>query len=255
MELKDAINAAVAYAKMSPMFEICGYIVRGSGGKFDFFKCENIAVNRCDSFEIDMVDTDAARALGEIVYVVHSHPDKFQLPHLSAFDRMAQYDNRDGDWMLIKSDWTVGIYPPIAKFRGRDYVTNKQDCYSIMKDYFAMTGVEMEDYNRDSDWWDEGKNLYLDNIEREGFKRVEMSDIQPGDVMLFSYAANVPNHCGIYLGENEFIHHMTSRKSKIDLVDRFWLKFCNSVWRNSTTPPTIHEMIINRIKSETITNG
>jgi len=255
MELKAAIATAIARAKMSPLFEICGYIICRSGGDYQFYECQNIAADRSDGFEIDMLDTDAARSMGEIVYVVHSHPDAYHLPHLSAFDRIAQYDNRDGDWLLIKPNWTAEAFAPIPKFRGRDYVVGVTDCYSIMQDYYAMCGVRMDNYKRDSDWWDEGQNLYLDNIEREGFRRVELADLQPGDTMLFNYASSVPNHCGIYLGDNEFIHHITNRKSKIDIIDKFWIKFCNSIWRNSTTPPAIHQMVIDRIKSETLTNG
>lgn len=250
MDKEQAIEKAIRAAIASPFYEMCGYVIKSASGGFDFFQCENIAIDKTNEFEIDMVDTDAAKALGEIVYVVHSHPNEFQFHHLSAFDRLAQYDNCDGDWLLIKPDFSYQIYPPIPKFRGRQYVPMKTDCYSIMQDFYAMCGVKMQDYERDGDWWDAGKNLYLDNIESEGFYKVDKADIQPGDTMLFCYASSVPNHCGIYIGDNKFVHHMTDRVSKIDNVDRFWLKFCHSVWRNATIPTGLINYTIDRIKGE-----
>lgn len=250
MEKKEAIEKAIRAAIASPYFEMCGYILKSKSGGYDFFECENIATYKQDEFEIDMSDTDAALALGEIVYVVHSHPNQYQLHHLSAFDRLAQYDNNDGDWLLIKPDFSYEIYPPIPKFRGRTYVPMVTDCYSIMKDFYDLCGKQMVDYKRDGDWWDEGKNLYLDNIGNEGFHQVAKEDIQPGDTMLFCYASSVPNHCGIYIGDNQFVHHMTNRVSKIDNLDRFWLKFCHSVWRNGTIPTGLIGYAVDRIKGE-----
>lgn len=255
MTKDEALEKAVRAAIASPAYEICGYLLKSASGGFDFYQCENIATDKMNEFEIDMVDTDAAAALGEIVGVVHSHPNKGQLFHLSAFDRLAQYDNCDPCWYLIKPDFSVEAFPPLPRFRGRQYVPMVTDCYSVMKDFYDLCGLRMKSYERNGDWWDEGKNLYLDNIESEGFHEVAKEDIQPGDTMLFCYAASVPNHCGIYIGDNKFLHHMTNRVSKIDILDRFWFKFCHSVWRNDTIPQGLKGYAIDRIKGETIKNG
>lgn len=246
----EALQKAVRCAIASPAYEICGYLIESNSGGFDFFQCENIAIDKMNEFEIDMVDTDAASSLGNIVGVVHSHPNKNQLFHLSAFDRLAQYDNKDPDWYLIKPDFTVECYPPIKKFRGREYVPMVTDCYSIMKDFYSICGKEMREYERNGDWWDEGKNLYLENIESEGFSEIPKEGLLPGDTILFCYASSVPNHCGIYIGDNKFVHHMTNRISKIDVLDRFWIRFTHSVWRNYEIPKGLIDYAIDRIKGE-----
>lgn len=250
MTYEEAIEKAKRAAIAELTFEMCGYILEKASGGFDFYQCDNIATDKRNEFEIDMLETEAAMSLGKISAVVHSHPNPNQLNHLSAFDRIAQYDNLDGDWILIKKDFTHEIFPPLARFRGRQYVANKVDCYTIIKDFFDFCGIRLPDFYREPDWWDKGKNFYLDNLPINGFSRIAKSEIKPGDVLTFCYAATVPNHAGIYLGDNKFLHHMTSRPSKVDVLDRFWLKFCHSAWRHDTLPAGLIGLTIDRIKGE-----
>ncbi len=42
----------------------------------------------------------------------------------------------------------------------------------------------MPDFHRGDDWWRNGQNLYLDNLEATGFYRVALTAAQPGDVLL-----------------------------------------------------------------------
>ena len=87
-----------------------------------------------------------------------------------------------------------------------------------------MPNFEREDY-----WWEDGGNLYLDNIETQGFEQVKEPQI--GDVILISVGANVPNHAAIYVGDQMVLHHAPKRLSKRDLYDGYWLKHTHSIWR------------------------
>ena len=91
----------------------------------------------------------------------------------------------------------------------------------------------MDEFNRPDEWWHNGQNLYLDNLEGQGFKRLDSQEtLQIGDVILMQVGANVPNHAGIYLGEQQVLHHSPKRLSKRDLYDGYWLKHTHSIWRH-----------------------
>lgn len=250
MTKEEAIKKAIYAAKRSPAYEICGYIVEEASGGYGFFKCDNIAIDKMNEFEIDMIDTEAALAFGKIVAVIHSHPNVNQLYHLSAFDRLSQYDNCDGDWILIKPDFTYEVYPAIPRFRGREYVDFTDDCYTIVKDFYAMVGIQLPEFEYPVDWWDKGYNMYLEHLPKNGFTQVDKSDIQPGDLMTFNYASHVPNHAGIYVGDNKVLHHMTNRMSALDDIGRFMIKYNHSVWRHGKAATGLISYVIDRIKGE-----
>lgn len=244
--MDKAIKAAIENARHANE-ETCGLIIRASGG-IEFHPCENIAINPFDNFEIDPIQADAIHSLGEIVYTVHSHHAINHIHHLSCFDRWAQFDNKDGDWLLIKPDLSYEIYEPIKNFRGRDFVDGVYDCLTIIRDFFNMCGCDIKDYQRVQGWWDNGENYYLDELPKAGFVQVDKVDLREGDVMLFNYASAVPNHAGIYIGSNQFLHHMTDRKSELRGIDKFWLKFCHSIWRKPELPSGVIEQTINRVR-------
>lgn len=74
-KLLDAIRQHVAaeYPK-----EACGLIVQ-SGQQQIFIPCRNIADKPDDTFTLSPEDQLAARARGEIIMLIHSHPDVVRL--------------------------------------------------------------------------------------------------------------------------------------------------------------------------------
>mgnify|MGYP003306128547 FL=1 len=67
-----------------------------------------------------------------------------------------------------------------------------------------------------------GLNYFDDLFEKFGFKEVQ--DPKIGDGILFKVYCNVPNHCGIYLGEDVFLHHAINRISCRENLYPFWAK-------------------------------
>ena len=73
------------------------------------------------------------------------------------------------------------------------------DCYTLFRDFYRLSGREFPDFERQEYWWEDGFNLYLDNMDKHGFEQV--SEPQIGDVILISIGSDVPNHAAIYVGE------------------------------------------------------
>ena len=66
------------------------------------------------------------------------------------------------------------------------------DCYTLFRDAYHLAGIDMPDFEREDDWWRNGQNLYLDNMEATGFYRISLPSAQPGDILLCCFGASVP---------------------------------------------------------------
>ena len=66
--------------------------------------------------------------------------------------------------------------------------------------FTAYLVVILPDFERDDYWWEDGFNLYLDNMAKHGFEQVEEPQI--GDVILINIGADVPNHAAILCGQS-----------------------------------------------------
>lgn len=57
-------------------------------------------------------------------------------------------------------------------------------------------------------------------------RKVPVKKLQPGDLVFFATDAKEISHCGIYLGQDQFIHSSSSRGVRIDKLDNvYWQKY------------------------------
>ncbi|MFT8077277.1 NlpC/P60 family protein, partial [Salmonella enterica subsp. enterica serovar Typhimurium] len=83
---------------------------------------------------------------------------------------------------------------------GRVFEHGVTDCYTLFRDAYHLAGIEMPDFSRGEDWWKNGENLYLDNLEATGFYRVSGEEAQSGDILICCFGSSVANHAAIYCG-------------------------------------------------------
>lgn len=129
---------------------------------------------------------------------------------------------------------------------GKPFEYGVTDCYTLFRDFYIDNfGITMRDYARPWEFWNKGINLYQDNMPYEGFRPFDTTwrDLQIGDVMLMTIRSNLPNHCAIYVGNGNIIHHLPDKPS-----EKVPFKFRNmtvSTWRHpqvsidKPTPPTV----------------
>ena len=118
---------------------------------------------------------------------------------------------------------------------GREYEFGKFDCLEACKDYYKEhLGLQLQ--NRLpylDDWWEHGHNYFTDeHIEEWGFKKVE--ELQPNDLLIFTMGASVPNHCGVYIGNDVFFHHAVNRLSCRENLYPLWKKYLTGIYRYDT---------------------
>lgn len=119
---------------------------------------------------------------------------------------------------------------------GRGFEHGKQDCYSLVRDFYQDNfGLTLTDYARPDDWWWSGLNLYADNFHTEGFRVVDdhPRDYRPADLFLIAVKSEVPNHAAIHLGDGRILHHFYGRFSEVIPY--------KGIWRNNTTAVIRHK--------------
>ena len=225
MILSETVKAKfVEQAKAECPREACGLVII-KNGKQVYCPAKNLAKGS-DNFILDPLDYEKADTAGEIVAVIHSHPNMSAKP--SQADLVA-CEGSGLPWFIcgIPSEQWEYIEPSgyIAPLVGRQWSHGVLDCYAIIRDWYAQEkNISLLDFERSDEWWKMGGNLYLDNFEKAGFKRITLEDLSCGDVILMTVNSTVPNHGAIYLGDNMILHHVHGRLSTRDIFGGYWLK-------------------------------
>lgn len=219
------INTILAHALADAPRESCGLIIRNQQGEH-YLPYQNRSAEPAHYFSVSCDDFIRAGEQGEVVAVVHSHPGGE--PYLSAADRAMQV-NSGLPWLLVCNN-TVRRFEPVPHLLGRIFHHGITDCYSLFRDAYHLAGINLPDFERADDWWRRGGELYLDNMEQNGFSRVR-KDIRPGDVILFCYASSRANHAAVYTGDQTILHHIPNQLSKREAYNPRWQHMTHSIWR------------------------
>ncbi|QRN55914.1 C40 family peptidase [Dyella caseinilytica] len=239
--LNDAIDA---HALREYPREACGLVVIIKGRR-RYFPCVNVAATPGDQFMIDPAEYAEIEDIGEVVAVVHSHPDVNAQPSpgdLVALEAsglpwiiVAVHKQADGAPVIAGRTETrpSGYKAPLV---GRQWQHGVLDCWALVRDWYAQErGITLPNPPRADEWWNDGhSNLYSpDALANAGLVKVAMQDIQPGDIILMQVRSRnlVPNHAGVYLGDGQMLHHMHGRLSTRDVFGGYWLECAVSLMR------------------------
>jgi proteasome lid subunit RPN8/RPN11 len=173
----------------------------------------NVAPNPEEDFAVSREDTIEAQREG-LLAVIHSHPDGQEFPSLSDMEHQVA-SNVPWAIAVCNGEECADLFwfgteqrEPLV---GRGFRFGVTDCYSIIRDYYHdEKGIELPEFPREWEFWNKGKSLYVDGFGKAGFKVIDESEIQEGDVFLSQIRSPVPNHGGVYLGNGLIIHHTTS---------------------------------------------
>lgn len=245
---KHLLAAIQTHAAAEYPRECCGLIVK-EGRKQRYIPCENNAAEPSEEFRIAPEAYAAAEDQGEIIAVVHSHPDATSRP--SPRD-LAMCEASGLPWHILS--WPEGDLRTITPaghtpLLGRPFVHGAWDCWQICADWYQREwGIEFEPYQREDGWWEkaDGPSLYEQAYEAAGFTRVAQP--QRGDMIVMAVGRTLhPNHAGIYLGSDPalpgeasavhgagpfLLHHLYGRPSEIIVYGGPWLARTRLVLRH-----------------------
>lgn len=237
-------EAAITHAIAAYPAESCGLVVNVNGVE-RYYACRNTATSKNDQFRLDPEDYAEAEDAGEIIAVVHSHPDA--APRPSEADRVSceasglpwyiysVHRNDDGVVAYFGEDAIepTGYEAPLI---GRPFAHGVLDCFALIRDWYRRErGIEIQNYDRTDNWWLRGENLYIKHYEEAGFE-VAKGPLQVGDIIIMQIRAPEPNHAGVYIGDGLFLHHLYGRLSSRDVYGGYWKENTRLIVRRKNDP-------------------
>lgn len=189
--------------------EGCGLIVN----EFGFIACPNIADDPEQNFQISR--TMQNKYHGDILAVVHSHPDGLRCP--SSSDMQTQMEMAIS-WGIARTTdnhcedlFWFGDQAKKQPLVGRSFRHGVTDCYALIRDwYYQEKDTRLKDFPRNWNWWKGAKeNLYLDNFQKAGFRKLKNGETPEfGDIALMKIRSNVINHAAVLDYEELILHHL-----------------------------------------------
>jgi len=226
------INEIRNQAYASPYHEICGFVLDDR----IVYPCQNISDNPSEFAVIGANDFAIAASKGEITHHYHSHVN--DNPEFSVEDVKTCKSQLRIPWILCHAPTGhIEIFDPNNRppLIGRHWRWSHQNCYSIVQDYYKDLGIELEDFYLESpESWKTKSVGYLENIESQGFVRIEKRDqVKNHDLALFWLGRTVaPNHIAVIVdaSQNKMLHHVANAISTYAVFSCD--KTLHSVWRH-----------------------
>lgn len=229
--ISDDVRAeALAHAQQEYPRESCGLVVLRHG-RLKYFPCKNIA-EKAAHFVLDPLDYVRAEDSGDVVGIIHSHPNVGPQP--SQAD-LVSCELSGLPWYIVAvpiGNWeTVTPKGYKAPLIGREYSYGILDCYTVIQDFYRdELGISLPHFERVEEFWKKGFSQYLDNFQAAGFVKHD-GQIQRGDIILMQVGAKTVNHAAVYLGNDKILHHLSNQLSTRDIYGGYWRKCTRLVVR------------------------
>lgn len=237
MQVSPALKQAIArHAHSSYPQECCGLLIKKKRRTLYVPGINLETEDPANAFRLDYYATLEKHRPCEALAIVHSHTDR--TPGASEIDQTAC--RASGlPWIIYSVPFQhfTQIEPngQRAPLIGRQWAYGVQDCYTLLQDAMAEVGITLRNYPRQQlfEWNQEGWNLYLENVEKEGFVKVAAPE-QKYDLLLFQIDSPNVNHAGIYWNpqRGSFIQHLINRESSENLFGGWFERVCVGVYRH-----------------------
>lgn len=210
--------------------EACGLVIIVDGQE-EYVPCRNIGRTPSEHFILHPHDYADAQERGEIVTIVHSHPN---LPARPSQGDLVACEASGKPWLII-AVWKEALdqspriadeflFQPTgyqAPLVGRQFFFGILDCYTLIHDWYQRErGIELPYFERRDNFWDEKQGPVVDlyaQYEQAGFYDTNGAPLEVGDIPLMQVARSpFANHAGVYIGNGLLLHHMYGRLSSRD---------------------------------------
>ena len=106
----------------------------------------------------------------------------------------------------------------------------KQDCYTLVRQYFALQGVQLRDFERPADL-ELTPSIYLREAAALGFQQVNFEDRQVGDVAIMKLGTKEPMHAAIFVEPWRILHQKQDSISSVEWLSSYYVRRIAAVFR------------------------
>ena len=108
---------------------------------------------------------------------------------------------------LIGRQWKYGIF----------------DCYSIVRDYYELLGINLPDYERPENL-ETCKSIFLNDANKLNFREVDINERKPDDVLIMKIWTKEPMHGAILLEGDYILHQKFESLSCSEYYNHYYRK-------------------------------
>ena len=227
-------DAAIDHAQKDSPNEACGLLAVYKG-KEKYFPCKNLAEEKGEYFIIDPNDWITIEDKGEIVAVIHSHPN---CPPTPSQADLASCEYLDLPFYIVTPETQQWHYFEPSGYKkgliGREWVWDIQDCWSLVTDWYKeKKNIEIKHWPRPSSPQEFEQNPYFEKvITGSGFIELDDNvDLQVGDVLLMDSSQNKLSHVALYIGDQTILHHCVKRLSCREIYDQKYIEWTKKRYR------------------------
>lgn len=117
-------------------------------------------------------------------------------------------------------------YVDIARgLQGRSYEVGRWDCWGTVAAFYDQAfDIQLPNFARPLYFWDDGLDLINEGYQRAGFEvtDVPLARLAVGDVLVMAVGHRVANHCAVYVGQGQILHHLCERLSILEPLKVGW---------------------------------
>lgn len=113
---------------------------------------------------------------------------------------------------------------------GREWDYGRQDCYTIVRDYFALQGITLPNFDRPGEL-ESSPSIYLREAVALGFKQVSFAERRPGDVLLMRLGTQHPMHAAVLVDYDRILHHLNESPSAVEDLRSYYVRSIAAVFQ------------------------
>lgn len=113
---------------------------------------------------------------------------------------------------------------------GRQWEYGRHDCFTLVRDWFKLQGVQLPDFARPEDL-ETCESIFLQQAEAIGFQQVELLNKRPGDVLIMRLGTAAPMHAAILLPDQRILHQRQDSLSAVETLGRYYVSRIAAVFR------------------------
>ena len=113
---------------------------------------------------------------------------------------------------------------------GRQWEYGKFDCFTLIRDWFGLQGIQLPDFERPNDLQN-CESIFLKQALAIGFKQVSYNKRRPGDVLIMKLGTAPPMHAAVLLPNERILHQRQNSLSAVEPLRRYYISKVAAVFR------------------------